>query len=801
MFQASGGLKVETELVGREQDLAELKALIGHHDVRLISITGPGGIGKTRLAQRLADLLREEFTLSAWVELAPVRQAFLVTSAIAAALGIPDPQRPSAQSRLEDLLCSRTCLLVLDNFEHLPDATLQLRELLTAAPRLKIVVTSRLRLRVTDEREFVVGPLAPSAALAMFVRRVQALCPGFEATPDRLPALMSICKRLDGLPLALQLAAARMKLLPPDALAERLSRRLALLVGGPVDAPERHQTLRATLDWSFNLLPPPERRLFLRLSVFSGGADLAAVEVVGAHLATPVQDALEHLMDHSLIQRHGDRYSMLETVREYAAEHLLNSAEAQDIRRRHVMHFLAFAETANAHLNGPGERSWLQRLDAEQHNFRAAMQYCCEHAWSGLALRLGRALGILWAVRGQAAEGLQHLETALRVEPPEDPLLHADVLYRIGSLAMMLSDHAKAGTALAAAMALYTRLDHAVGLSLTLRDVSNLASVGGDMTGAGVLSERSLNEARRSGDQVALLRALEWIGIVKWREGDLALSSTWLQQSEAIARRIGATRLLAHLLISRSALALGLGDEALAAQCLDESIVLCRELELRTLVPMAMHNRAHIAMQHQEWDRAGPVLQQCVSEATQVGGLDSMALHLDGLATVFAHTGHDALAVRTIGAVDLLRERARDKVLPINVAEREITMARLKGRMPLQTYGLLYSQGRMQPLLDLLEEIARVRFDTPSLRPDLNVDDSRLTQRELEVLKLVALSFSDRRIGEILGVSRGTASKHVSSLLGKSGQPNRTSLMRWAVDHGLVAVDSGAYTSDIRPDR
>ncbi|HET8631226.1 MAG TPA: helix-turn-helix domain-containing protein, partial [Thermomicrobiales bacterium] len=425
-----------TSFVGRERELEALRPLL--FTARLLTLTGPGGVGKTRLAVRLAARVADDFLDGvAFVSLAELRDADLVLPTTARAFGVlPDRREPG--EALAELLHSRRLLLVLDNCEQVAAAAPALGALLAACPRLTILATSRAPLRLAAEQEFPVPPLAvppddaptPQAlvaveAAALFVARARAVRPDFAVTAENAAAVAALCRRLDGLPLALELAAVRTRILSPAALLDRLKTRLDLLAFGPADAPARQRTLRATLGWSHDLLRPDERALFRLLGVFVGGFTAAAAEAVGA---TPgddgagVLDRLSALVAHGLVHRddadgEDGRFGMLETIREYARGHLEASGEGAAAARAHARHFLALAERAHAERAGPRMAAWLDRLDRDHDNLRAALAWCEAAGEAELGLRLAAALFRFWSTRGPLAEGRAWLDRLLAAAP------------------------------------------------------------------------------------------------------------------------------------------------------------------------------------------------------------------------------------------------------------------------------------------------------------------------------------------------------------------------------------------------
>ena len=567
-------------LIGRERELGELQALLERRDARLVVLTGAGGTGKTRLALEAARRLESGYANGVLlVELASIQDAALVPSTLAHALGVPESADQDPALALSVSLAPLELLVVLDNAEHLREAAPLYTELLRRAPRLTMLITSRAVLHVRGERVFPVAPLAEDAALELFVQRARLLRPDFELTEADEHDVREICRRVDGLPLAIELAAARVRTLPPRVVLDRLGARLGFLTGGPRDLPARQQTLRETIEWSVGLLKEPDRRAFARLGVFVGPWSLdAAAEICGVCL-----DELSTLVDDSLVlavHEPGDlRFTMLETVRDLAREHLGADDECEDVRRRHATYYVSLAEEAEEALAGAEQARWLNRLEAEHDELRSALAWLAGHGPSGAELRLAAALGRFRYIRGYLVEGRSTLESALERGSDEPPALRAKA-YRVGSaLDVLLGDYERALALARTGLELYGEADDRLGVARSLSNVGAiLVALGRPQEAAEALDE-AVALARALGDERALALSLNNRGDVALTLGDWETASGRFAESLELLRSVGDDVNIARSLFNLGVVALERGDEAAARQYVAESVERCYVLD------------------------------------------------------------------------------------------------------------------------------------------------------------------------------------------------------------------------------
>jgi predicted ATPase/DNA-binding CsgD family transcriptional regulator len=757
-------------LIGRERLAAEVAHLLQQPGIRLLTLTGPGGIGKTRLALHVAAEVTAAFPNGVrLVSLAAVTDPRRVIPEVAWSLGVPDIGDDGVFDRLAALLQAKSVLLVLDNVEQVVDAAPQLVDLLAACPRLVILVTSRVRLRVSGERDVVVPPLtvpgaggrpSPTDVLATeavrcFAERAQAVKRDFMVTDENAAVVAEICRRLDGLPLAIELAAAWIKLLSPPALLARLERRLPLLTGGGRDLPARQQTMRDTIAWSHDLLPADEQTLFRRLAAFTGGFSLDAADAIAADLGPEVLEYVASLVDKSLLSPAAGvddepRFAMLETIREFGLERLAASGEEDAVRRWHTEYFVSLGERAEPALPG-APVAWLKRFDADHDNLRAALAWMETTNHGTELLQLTGVLAFFWYYRGHLSEGARWLERALELAPDSaPPAIRARALTGAGLLAHVRGDADRAIARLTDGVACWQEAGDAMGETTAHGLLGGVLVSQGEYERAATLFEAGLNRFRERG----------WYAFALFHLGAIAFAHREDDRAEALCH---------------------------------EAVALYDEHGWRLDAIDPLRYLGLLACRRGDYEQAAAFFAENFRRLQERASPAAIATELADVATLATARGRWNEAARLFGAADALQraERATFSLPARDTYAAAVASAR--AALGEQAYGVTHAAGQVLTLAQAVAVATEVLATAPE---DGNepvtgsaraaVPDAGLTERELDVLRLLVTGKTNPKIAAALSIGAGTVRNHVSHILAKLGAKARTEAAGLAHQQGLV---------------
>ena len=846
-----------TAFIGREKEVAAVAARLCREEVRLVTLTGPGGTGKTRLGLQVVAEVSDRFADGVFfVDLAPLSDPELVISAIAQVLAIKEIGGQPLLELLKASLREKRLLLLLDNFEQVVLAAPPLAELLAACTHLKMLATSRMALHVRTEHEFEVPPLtlpdlkrlpdlaalSQYEAVALFIQRARAVKPDFQVTNANAPAVAVMCVRLDGLPLAIELAAARSKLFPPQALLARLSQRLAVLTGGARDAPARQQTLRDTIAWSYQLLDEQEQRLFRRLSAFVGSCALEAVEAVCTTLGEAtgqVIDGVASLIDKSLLrqtEQEGEepRIVMLETIREYGVEMLTAAAEMETVRLAHAMYYLTLAEEAEPGLRGAQQLAWVERLEQEHDNLRAALAWSVEPGQDeqvGLrretGLLLGAALRPFWVAHAHFREGQTILQRILEASPYVAAGVRAKALVAAADLAILLRDgqvgealaeealllsqnvgdrftiafshyvlgwfatergeYARARALLEEALARFRGIDNQDRLGWTLNALGNLANAQGEYVQAHARYKEALALFRQMGYPEGIgVMLTQLAATLLYDLGDVRAAQSMIDEACQLLERLGETWSMFSALRLSAEIELNLGNSARAREQAKEALALIEELGQQAGVARTLSLLARIETHQGNYQEARHLAEESLK---YVDVQEDVPSYLEALAEVVTAQGEGTWAARLWGAAEFLREESHSPLAPLHRVGYERAVVATRHQLGEQPFEAAWAEGRTMTLEQVLGAVGRATAaTTPSaVRPATSPTyPSGLTAREVEVLRLVAQGLTDAQVAERLVISPRTVNTHLISIYHKLGVDSRTAATRVAIEQRLV---------------
>lgn len=773
MEEFSGALPARpTTFVGRERELAEVRRLFAQ--TRLLTLSGVGGVGKTRLAIEVAAGLRDEFPEGiCFIDLAPLADPQLLIATIAHAFGLRDAGKQPLAERLERYLRPRKILLVLDNCEHMVGACARLAEsLLQACPHLRILATSRQPFRSAGEIAWRVPSLTvpeggnretaaavmSSESARLFVERARSVRPDF-VVRDTAPAIATICRRLDGIPLALELAAARVSVLNAEEIARRLSDRFQLLTHGSLAALPRHQTLRGMIDWSHELLSGAEQTLFRRLSVFPGGFALQVAEAVcagGTVAHADVFDLLARLVDKSLViyeERDSEiRYRLLETIREYGRERLPEAREDTLVRGRHRDYFLALAERMDREQHGPELGHWLARLELELDNFRAALDWCYVHRAADAGLRMADALFRFWDTRGHLREGRDWLVKFLSLPGAPDGV-RARALGSAGYLALWL----------------------------------------GERVDAAKFGDQGLALARMQNDRLCLARVARQYGFVLLWEGRLEAAAAVLGEAANAAREASDRSLLSLALANLGDTARLGGDYERAERLTEQALVAAREQQDPWATALAVGTLGRLAHSRRDYERATTYLRESLVLRATLQDRRNVSVQLETLGHVAAATGKFARAAALLAAAETLRESIGISLVTGLMEDHDRAVARSRSHLGERVFLSAWAAGAAQSIAAIIDyalssDPRPPRTAVASRRVGSTVAPGRLplTPRECEVAVLIARGLTSRQIAKQLYIAERTVETHIEHILSKLGAHSRTQIAAWAFRQDLV---------------
>ena len=811
--------------IGREREIVEVRKLLSRH--RLVTLTGPGGSGKTRLALKIAGEQLNEFEHGVWfIELASLFDSFLISQAVASTLKLHEQSGRSSTDILADHLSARQTLLVLDNCEQLIAACARFADtFLQRCPDLKILATSREVLGITGEVAWTVPPLSlPSQqpwtnpasgqeavhyyeefeSVQLFVDRAQAVYQAFRLTAENGPWVAEICRRLDGMPLAIELAAARVRDLPIQQIAQRLDERFRFLTAGSRTAPPRQQTLLSTLDWSYALLREKDQQVLQRLSVFVGSVTLQAAEVVCAREGVEpaeVIDALFRLVSKSLVMsdkpESGEasfqpRYRLLETIRQYALEKLAESGEMAEAKNRHLNYFIQWTEMAEPQLGGSGQLSWVELYEAEHDNLRAALEWCnADDKRVEAGLRLVAASARFWRLRGYLSEGRAHISAVLsHVRAEEKTEAHARALYWSASLAYMQSDYPATRLFGAQSLALWCELKPAnkLGLADMLDILGELATEEGDYATAPVRFEEALDIYRELEDPRGIGDMLMQLAWAYMRMGTYDKVAPLMEEALGLFREIGHASLIGFTLAGLGELAIRQEQYERATHLLEQSLAIRRQHGYKWAIGASLGSLGWVALRRQDFKRMKTLLDESLAIRVEIGDKGGIAWCLEKLAEAKHEQAQFQTATKIFGHAEALRAPIGSVIDPADQPEYARIISDLRSALGEEAFAALWAEGAAMPLKEVIDCALSELESTADSTGVAKEKFGGLTPREREVAALIAQGKSNREIAEAMTVGIKTVETYVTRILNKLGFNSRVQIATWAVEKGLKQV-------------
>jgi len=759
-------------LVGRTDELSRIEELIAEDGARLVTLTGPGGVGKTFLAQHAAAALEPLLPDGiVFVALGSLDSPAEVLPAVARSIGLRESGARTLEAQLSATLADRSTLLVLDNFEHVADAASSVSALLAACPRVRVLTTSRSSLRIAGEHDVPVPPLALDEAVELLVERAHAVAPSFELSRENEESVIELCRRLDCLPLAIELAAARAKLLSPAEILERAASPLAFLTSGRRDAPERQRTLRATIDWSYALLDESERAAFRGLAVFARGCTLeAASHVAGAHV-----DTLDSLVDKSLVRRSAfagtTRVGLLETIREFAHDALVDNGEWEERTDLHASYFLALARTLEPELSSPRALAILERIDAEYDNLLVALARLLE-AGDVRAVELAAASWRLWYLRGRISEGRRWLGRVLEAPIAAAGAVRARAAVGAATLALHQADYEVAASLAADALAFAREGGHDAIACAAVRTLALVARDQGEHATARSLARQAVDEAKAIGDDYQRALALSCLARVEFFAGANRASLRLHAEAEQLFEEHGNPGELAAERLFLGFCRIAESDFDGAGPLLEEALENATRLDDRWQTALALGGLLRVSAARGDVGQAIDHASDALAICTAIDERFLAAMCIVGLADALQPGVRTA---RLLGGADALRMGVGAKWPMLLAKEYRRAIEAARESLAPDAFAVAFTEGRALTLPAALSEVEGSRM---SSRPDL-------TAREVEVLRLVARGLTNQQVAAELVVSERTVHAHLRSMYKKLAIGSRSAATRYALEHGL----------------